>query len=166
MALKQRSIVSVILLSLLTCGIYSIYWFVVVTNEIQASLRNPDGSVGSGGMCFLLGIVTCGIYTIYWYYKQGQRVSQLRQENGLQSNDNTVLYVILSIFGLAIVADAIIQGELNAVIDASYNNYNNGGNGYNNQNYNNGGHNDYNNHYNNGNSGGYNDYNNNGDNYN
>lgn len=75
--MKKRSPVLVLLFSLITCGIYYLYWYVVTTNEIEHELKNPDGSCKSGGMTILFMIITCGIYTFYWWFKQGKRKKEV-----------------------------------------------------------------------------------------
>ena len=48
--MKQRNIVVCILLSLVTCGIYGIYWMIVLNDETNA-LSGRQGT--SGGLVFL-----------------------------------------------------------------------------------------------------------------
>ncbi|MDR1940353.1 MAG: DUF4234 domain-containing protein [Clostridiales bacterium] len=115
--MKSRSIASVILLSIITCGIYSLYWFIATTNEIESEIEPKGESCTSGGLAFLLTIVTCGIYMFYWYYKQGQRISKLQAQVGNAPKDNSVLYLVLAILGLAIVSDVLIQDELNVYLE-------------------------------------------------
>lgn len=59
--MKQRNIVVCILLSLVTCGIYGIYWMIVLNDETNA-LSGRQGT--SGGLVFLFSLITCGIYEI------------------------------------------------------------------------------------------------------
>ena len=47
--MKQRNIVVCILLSLVTCGIYGIYWMIVLNDETNA-LSGRQGT--SGGLVF------------------------------------------------------------------------------------------------------------------
>ena len=55
--IEKRSIVTAIILSLVTCGLYSIYWFICLTNEMnKAACRESDIS---GGISYLLTILTC-----------------------------------------------------------------------------------------------------------
>lgn len=105
---KRREIVTAILLSIVTCGIYSIIWFVSLTNEINALTgRNNDTS---GGMCFLLTLVTCGIYGYYWGYKIGEKCDQLKG-----SDDSKILYLILMFF-CPIVTYALAQDTINKTV--------------------------------------------------
>lgn len=110
--IQQRNIAVAILLSLVTCGIYSIYWFIVLSDDVGRANENPKIS---GITAFLLNIVTCGIYGIYWSYKLGKEMFEANQKHGIAANDNSVLYLILSLFGFQIVTWAIIQSELNKI---------------------------------------------------
>lgn len=117
--MKERNPALVVVLSIVTCGIYGLYWMYAVTNEIEDTLQARDGSVRSGGMTILLSIVTCGIYTIYWWYKQGKRVVQLGYEAGVTIADNAVLYLVLCFVGIGIyISTALMQSSLNQVVYA------------------------------------------------
>lgn len=111
---KNRSIALCIVLSIITCGIYGIYWLVCLVDDLNvASGRTGDTS---GGMVFLLSLVTCGIYGIYWMYKAGEKVAYIKQRStGEVDSSSSVLYLILGILGFGIVVYALIQSELNKV---------------------------------------------------
>ena len=110
--IKERNIAVSIILSIVTCGIYGIYWFFVLTDD---AVKANNGKVysTSGGVAFLLTLVTCGIYGIYWAYQMGKAIAQAQADRGIQSNDNAVLYLVLAIFGLNIVNYCFIQNDLN-----------------------------------------------------
>lgn len=114
--MKQRSIPVCIILSLVTCGIYGFYWFITLTEEINSTANRPGET--SGGICFLLTLVTCGIYGIYWGYKMGEKVDAIRAERGVATGNLPILYLVLNLFGLLIVTEALIQSELNQVLPA------------------------------------------------
>ena len=65
----------------------------------------------------VLSIVTCGIYGIYWYYKMGKTLKAAGDKNGVAIEDNSVLYLILGIFGLGIVGYCLMQSDLNKMAD-------------------------------------------------
>lgn len=111
---KNRNIALCIVLSIITCGIYGIYWLVCLVDDLNvASGRTGDTS---GGMVFLLSLITCGIYGIYWMYKAGEKVAYIKQRNtGEVDSSSSVLYLILGIIGFGIVVYALIQSELNKV---------------------------------------------------
>lgn len=108
--MKKKNIAVWLIVSILTCGIGGLVWFVSLTDDI--SFVSEDRST-SGGMALLLTIVTCGIYGIYWNYKMGKLLYQAEVKKGMNANDNSVLFLVLSIFGFAIINYCIMQSELN-----------------------------------------------------
>lgn len=112
MYIENRSIVKCILLSIITCGIYGIIWFINLTDDVARA--SGDNSI-SGGKAFLFGILTCGIYYYYWAYKMGKLLQVAKAKNGKNADDNSILYLILQVFGLGIVNYCLVQNELNSM---------------------------------------------------
>ena len=112
--IQSRDIAMCIILSLVTCGIYGIYWLVRLADDLNtASCRTDEPS---GGMVALLTLVTCGIYGIYWAYKAGEKVAYIKNRNtGEVDTSCATLYLIISLIGGSIVVWALIQNELNKV---------------------------------------------------
>ncbi len=108
---QKRSIATCIILSLVTCGIYGIFWFINLTNDTKC-LSN-DATCPSGGTAFLFCLLTFGIYGIYWAYKQGERIDAARTSKGLAPTNQGAIYIIFSVIGLGIVAYALMQKEIN-----------------------------------------------------
>ena len=73
----KRSIPLCIILYLFTCGIYPIYWMIVLNDEINAASRQ---SGPSGGMVFLYSLITCGIYSLYWIYCLADDINKIDPE--------------------------------------------------------------------------------------
>lgn len=109
--LERRNIALCIVLSIVTCGIYGLYWLAVMNDDMNRLTREPQPT--SGGMVVLLTIVTCGIYGIYWSYKMGEKLDRIDAANGQPNNNRAILYLLLSIFGLSIITYALIQDTLN-----------------------------------------------------
>ena len=106
--IERRNIAVCIVLTLVTCGIYGIYWIVCLTNDVNTVSGDVNGT--SGGMVVLLTIVTCGIYGIYWMLKLNDEINLLCGDTNAASG---ALYLILQIFGFGIIAYALMQNELN-----------------------------------------------------
>lgn len=106
----ERSIPMCIVLSIVTCGIYAIYWFICLTNDTN-ELAEAEGT--SGGMAFLFTIITCGIYGLYWAYKQGEKLDQAKSKQGIDSSNSGIMYLLLFLFGLGIIAYALMQDSIN-----------------------------------------------------
>lgn len=76
--IEQRNIALCIILSIITCGIYGLYWIYKLTEDVNTLKGDPNAT--SGGIVILLGIITCGIYMWYWLYKAGR---QPRPDQGI-----------------------------------------------------------------------------------
>ena len=111
--MKQKNIAICIILTIVTCGIYGIVWFFSLTDE--AASLNEDPNL-SGINAFLISLLTCGIYTIYWNYKMGKTLYEAKQKRNIASTDQSVLYLILCLFGLGIVNYCLMQNEINEII--------------------------------------------------
>ncbi len=110
--IEKREIVTCILLSIVTCGIYGIIWFINMVDDVNR-VCNDEKSNQSGGTVFLLTLVTCGIYGFIWFYQAGERMYVAGQKYGMPISDNGTLYLLLMIFGLGIVNYCLLQSDLN-----------------------------------------------------
>ena len=110
--IQKRSIGMCIVLSIITCGIYGLYWLVVLTDDTNRMLEDAQNET-SGGMALLFTIITCNIYGLYWMYKQGEKIDRIKTARGIPSSNTGILYLILSFFGLSIISYALMQNELN-----------------------------------------------------
>jgi len=111
--IEKRSIGLCIVFSIITLGIYGIYWFVKLHNEAQIAAGEQEGT--SAGVAFLLTLITCGIYGYYWNYKQGEKLDKACADRGLPTSSRAVVYLVLSIFGLSIISYALMQDTLNKI---------------------------------------------------
>ncbi len=112
--ITSRSIPMAIILSIITCGIYGIYWMYCLVNDLNTASGHDDDT--SGGMVILFTIITCGIYGLYWYYTAGRKVCEIQEyDRRPQDSYLGILYLVLDLFRLGIVSMALIQNELNQV---------------------------------------------------
>ncbi len=103
--MTRREVISVILLTIFTCGIYAIYWYFITAEELNRVEHQEP--LSNYIIAIVLGILTCGIYLIYWEYKFYKKVDSVTGES------NMVINFILSLFGLSIVSQAIVQNSIN-----------------------------------------------------
>ena len=82
---QRRSIATAIVLTIITCGLYGIYWMIVLNDDINVLCDRPNDL--SGGVVFLLSLVTCGIFGYYWYYKMGDNLDRKGREMGEASQE-------------------------------------------------------------------------------
>lgn len=110
MIVRQRNVAIAVILSIVTCGVYAIYWFVTLTDEVsEVTGERTTSGIGA----FLLTLVTCGIYGIYWAYKLGEKLDNARYRNQVPSGSFPILFLLLELFALNIVVLALAQNELN-----------------------------------------------------
>lgn len=103
--IKRRNLFLCILFSIITCGIYVIYWYIVLTNDTN---KLAQSKTASGGLAFLFTLITCGIYGIYWHYKLGKKVGEI--EGG---GSHGVLYLILCLICFGWINFLLAQSALN-----------------------------------------------------
>lgn len=103
-----------IILTMVTCGLYNLYWNYKQFQAMNVLLGREEYNFVHW---LLLSIVTCGIFHIYYEYKMGSDLQGYLKQNGYEINPNLpVIGLLLSCFGLCVVADAIYQHELNRLV--------------------------------------------------
>lgn len=111
MFVQRKSIALCIILSIITCGIYSLYWIFSLTEDTN-KVSNRENATG-GGLVLLFTIITCGIYQLYWLYKCGDVLDQMRMAQGRPGGHLGIVYLLLGVFGFSIISFALMQSELN-----------------------------------------------------
>lgn len=104
MTIKQRSFITYLLLSWVTCGIYPIYFWYKFAEDVNIVCAGDGDETPSYIMAWLLGMVTCGIYTIYWYYKLANRMQNNGPRYGLVISENGTTYLLWSLVGALLCA--------------------------------------------------------------
>jgi hypothetical protein len=94
---KERSVVAVVLLTLITFGIYYIYWFVVTKHEM----------VEQGADIPTAWLIIIPIANIWWQWKWSGGVDHVTR--GRMSQVSSFILIFL----LGIIGMAIIQSSLN-----------------------------------------------------
>lgn len=111
--MKTRSVAAVIILSLITCGIYALYWVYTTANELEA-----EGQTGGMSPALLL-ILTIFIspvgFALYGNYVD-DNLNAIRSRRGMPTVDNKVVYIILGIF-VWIVLVGLVQNDINKIVE-------------------------------------------------
>lgn len=109
MNIQKRSIGLCVVLSIITCGIYTIYWAVKMLKEaVQVKDMNDDGLAE-----ILLGIFICPV----GFFLAEKKLAEGCQAKGIPHEDRSVLYIILGFIGLGIVDFVLMQSDLNKIAD-------------------------------------------------
>ena len=110
---SKRSVGVSILLSIVTCGIYSLVWLY----QLLTTLYRENNQPNSAAVDIVLFIITCSLYGYYLMYKMGKMESAIHYKYGMPPKDDSVLYLILGIFQLWIIVYAILQSNINSLAD-------------------------------------------------
>lgn len=114
--LQNRSIAMVIVLGLVTCGIYPLYWLY----QTATALEN-EGKSGAGLEPTLIVIISLFFpYVGYLLFGMAadQNLNNIKTQRGMPTADNKVLYMVLG-FIIPIVLVALVQNEINQIVPAN-----------------------------------------------
>lgn len=95
--MTKRSVVAVIILTFITCGIYALYWFVKTKDEMVA--RGADIPTG--------WLLIIPIAHIYWQWKWSQGVEHVTR------GKSTAAVTFVLVFLLGVIGMAIVQSMFN-----------------------------------------------------
>lgn len=122
--MKKYNWITVLLLNIVTCGIYSIVvWYKMDKNSKEmadkAGVVEEKNSWSFIVFYFLLSCVTCGITGIIWMYKHFKQQAAIAAKTGIKlaPTDNAILLMILMfvpIYGFYVLCD-----NYNKTVDAT-----------------------------------------------
>jgi hypothetical protein len=110
----ERSIPLYIVLTVITCGLFGIYWFISIAGDIAKLREQPEPR---GIFDYIIGLITCGIYLLVCYYRYPKYIVEIQEKRGLKVNDISVISLIFGIL-FGIVSLALMQNELNKIVRA------------------------------------------------
>lgn len=126
----DRGLISYILLSLITCGIYSYYFVYKMAHDVNIAC-DGDGEMTSGLVKYIvLSIITCGLYSLYWEYSLGNRLAANASRYGMTFQENGTSILMWCLVGVLLcgigpfIAMNILIKNTNKICNA-YNRYNN-----------------------------------------
>ena len=108
--INKRNIAVSILLSIITLGIYGIYWHYLLVKNIRALKKDYRSCTGE-----MLCLIFVPFYNFYWWYTRGEYAKKSMLDMQYSSTGSGITYLILAIFGLDIVSMAIMQSDFNSL---------------------------------------------------
>lgn len=96
----DRSLLMYILLTIVTCGIYSYYFIWKLAADINVACEGDGKKTPGLAEYILLSIVTCGIYSYYWMYSIGNRLQENAPRYGMSFSENGTTILMWQIFGI------------------------------------------------------------------
>lgn len=125
----NRSLVKLILLNIITCGIYSWIFTYKLTEDVNVACDGDGDNTAGLVALIVLSTITCGIYGFVWYYKLGNRLQVNARRYGMEFTENgttVLLWMLLGSwlcgFGAFFALHIIIKNT--NLLCAAYNNYN------------------------------------------
>ena len=114
-AMTERSPATVVILGIVTCGVYLLIWGYQTTEELRVA--TGDESL-KPGLDLLLTFLTCGIWWIYTDYRNAKKVWELGNRMGLRRSDQSTIVLILD-FVAMLITPAVLQTEYNEIAKAA-----------------------------------------------
>lgn len=111
--LKNRSIAGVIILTLITCGIYGIYWAYDTLSSME-QVSGHEASISSV-VVLLLCIFFPSVGYLLYGMAADEQINLIKGMRSGQQVDNKVMYMLLGFF-LPIVLIPIVQDEINRLV--------------------------------------------------
>lgn len=117
--IEQREPWKCLLLTIVTCGVYGLYWMYKVMESLSIIKKDYNNEFWKW---LVLSFITCSIYNIYWTYKNAKFLYevQLKQKTNYIPNDRSMMFMVFFAvtlclgFPLTILIPFYFQKDLNA----------------------------------------------------
>ncbi len=119
----ERSIVKFIIFSIITFGIYDIWYFYHLINDVHILFYDEDEPLPKYPKYLLYSIFTLGIYNIYYWLKVTDKMRSEARKRKLDIELSTSLIILSLVFSYALsglpglCAYAIIFKALNVIAE-------------------------------------------------
>ena len=90
----RRNPVTVIILTIVTCGIYSYYWLYVTTKELNDALGEEKRI---DPVLMLILSIVCGPIIYWWLYQRDLAMVELGQKEAVAYETKFILWLLLSL---------------------------------------------------------------------
>ena len=114
--MKKRNFWLYLLLSIITFGVYSIYFWYVWVEDVNDECEGDGKPSKNFVLVLVLSIITCGIYRIIWQYKQHRRMQEKGLSVGLNLAPNAGVMLALIIL-VNIVAEYFLIADINKFVE-------------------------------------------------
>lgn len=117
---NRHEFIKTVILCCVTCGIYALYLFYKVSEDVNDMARKEGLAEVSGFVkALLIGVVTCGIYYYYWIYKLFALEYDIAAKRGVSLTPDTPVLAFICQF-VPILSYYIFCENFNKLAD-SYN---------------------------------------------
>ena len=113
----EENIAKNVIFTIISLGFYGYFWMYRISKKVKYLHKDNSSSTGE-----ILCLLFVPFYILYWVYTREQLIMNAYKEN-MKVGNNSVLYLILSLFGLNLISIALMQNDLNILFsDQSVNN--------------------------------------------
>ena len=121
----KRGLFKFAFFSLITCGIYALYYFHRVSVEFNAALAEDGKKTAGLVKFFFLSMITFGIYGLVWWIKVTGRIKGFYERKGIPARLTTGKFILWMTLGcLILVGPLVAMGKFiksHNEINADYN---------------------------------------------
>jgi hypothetical protein len=108
---EVRNPMTVWILSIVTCGMYALYWFYLIGNELKNYLGKEDLNPTTD----LIITFVCSAYGLYLPIKYGKLIHEAQQRAGMANAEDKGMKFLLMNFVCLGLGYKMMQEELNKV---------------------------------------------------
>lgn len=107
--IKKRSLAGFIILSVITLGIYTLYWIYKLAQDVN-TICEGDGKSTSGLLKYLFfGLITFGIYDLIWLYMLGDRLQDNAPRYSLSFKESGAHVLLWFLLGALVIVGPFIS---------------------------------------------------------
>ena len=106
---NKRKIGVCILLSILTFGLYQIYWGYLLVKNTRAIQKDESSCTGE-----MLCLLFVPFYSVYWGYAKGKQMYEDSGKRGGNITDRKYIYLFMNLICMQLFTLGFIQTQLNA----------------------------------------------------
>ena len=113
--MRKRNVALSVIFSIITCGVYAVFWLFEIDKETKALVKKTDGT--SSCKVVFFSIITFGIYSIYWAYKTGKLQTSAYGASANNKQNLHITYLVISLLAVVvpIFFSTVVSGVFNSV---------------------------------------------------
>ncbi len=107
---SDRSLLTYILLTILTCGIYNVVFYSDLGDDVNfvSSPRDGQKLMHFCLMYFIVSPLTCGIYSLIWFHNMSARIGNEARARGIATDFGAASFWLWYVLGSFIVVGPFI----------------------------------------------------------
>ncbi|MGL5973542.1 MAG: DUF4234 domain-containing protein [Oscillospiraceae bacterium] len=108
--IKKQSIVLSIFLSVITFGIYFIYWKYLLIKNVRVIKNNTANCTGE-----ILCIIFIPFYSFFWWFTMGEYINKEFRARSYNVLSNGISLLVIAFLGFSVISMSIMQNDFNSL---------------------------------------------------